>query len=340
MLNIKEIISKPEYKWLDEYKDRLCFLVISGSHGYGTNVEGSDVDIRGVMLPTKDELIGLKTFKQREDSTTDTTIYEFNQFIKLAMANNPNVIEMLGFKHYLIFNEIGYELLDSLPLLLSKKCYQTFNGYAVAQLRKIENALATTEYTEEEKAKHIKQTMDVAMMKLSESNKLFADGCINVTADLDKLYIDCNIKHAPIDLVRSSLNDILTIEKSYNKINQRNTKPTIEKLNKHCMHLFRLIITCCEILEKGVLNSYREDDRDFLLDIRNGKFIKDGYLTAEFTNTLNGLNKRLQLAERHSTLQKTPNYDELNKFVTDVNSKVITDTVLKYEEPLEEIIIN
>ena len=32
MLNLKEIISRPEYKWLEEYKDRLCFITLGGSH--------------------------------------------------------------------------------------------------------------------------------------------------------------------------------------------------------------------------------------------------------------------------------------------------------------------
>lgn len=41
MLDLKEIISRPEYKWLEQYRDRLCFIAASGSWGYGTNVEGS-----------------------------------------------------------------------------------------------------------------------------------------------------------------------------------------------------------------------------------------------------------------------------------------------------------
>lgn len=33
----------------------LMFLTIGGSHAYGTNVEGSDVDIRGVALNSKSD---------------------------------------------------------------------------------------------------------------------------------------------------------------------------------------------------------------------------------------------------------------------------------------------
>ena len=82
MLDLREVLKRPEYDWINEYKDRLCFITLGGSYAYGTNVEGSDIDVRGVMLPTVDELIGLKHFEQRIDESTDTTLYEFNKFIK------------------------------------------------------------------------------------------------------------------------------------------------------------------------------------------------------------------------------------------------------------------
>ena len=32
MIDLNELIKQPEYEWLNEYKDRLCFLTIGGSH--------------------------------------------------------------------------------------------------------------------------------------------------------------------------------------------------------------------------------------------------------------------------------------------------------------------
>lgn len=37
-MELKEVLSRPEYAWLEQYKDRLCFLCYGGSHAYGTNV--------------------------------------------------------------------------------------------------------------------------------------------------------------------------------------------------------------------------------------------------------------------------------------------------------------
>lgn len=36
---LKDIISRPEYQWLNDYKDRLLFVTYGGSYAYGTNVE-------------------------------------------------------------------------------------------------------------------------------------------------------------------------------------------------------------------------------------------------------------------------------------------------------------
>lgn len=46
------INTKPyEFLYTDPHLgERIIFLTIGGSHAYGTNIEGSDVDIRGCAL--------------------------------------------------------------------------------------------------------------------------------------------------------------------------------------------------------------------------------------------------------------------------------------------------
>ena len=334
MLDLNEVLKRHEYKWLEQYKDRLCFICFGGSHAYGTNVETSDIDIRGVMLPTKEELIGLNKFEQKVDEETDTTIYEFNKFIKLISNCNPNTIELLGCKDYLIFNDVGKELIDNVDMFLSKKCINTFGGYATAQLRRLENALCHDNYSEKDKVKHIEQTMNVAMSKLEEENKIYFDKGIKTKIVDDKLYLDINIKKAPIEQVRATLNNLLTIEKTFNKLNHRNSKKTEQKLDKHIMHLVRLYLTCFDILENNCVHTYRKNDREFLLEIRNGLFLKDNKLTDEFLVYLKELEDRLDKDKLETKLPEKPNFKAINAFVMDVNKKVIDDTVFKYDEPL------
>ena len=331
-MGLKELWYSDAYKQLrEETEGRLCFICLSGSYGYGTNVEGSDYDIRGVMLPTKEELIGLNHFEQRIDNETDTTIYEFNKFIKLAMANNPNVIELLGCKEYLVFNEVGFMLLDAVDKMLSKRCINTFGGYAVAQLRRLENALSRA--TPEKRLEQIKQTMDVAIQKLKDKNELFEKDKINIDVDDKGLYISLNVEKAPIGTLRAALNDISTIESSYDRLNGRNKKKDAAHLNKHIMHLIRLYLTCFDILEKQKMITYREKDREFLLEVRKGKFIKDGKLTDDFYPYLETLKERMEKDIKETKLQDKPDMKYINNLVMEVNTKVIKDEVETYDEP-------
>ena len=81
-MNFQELLLSKEYDFLrsePRLGDRIMLLGISGSYGYGTNREGSDVDFRGVTLNLPSDLIGLTTFEQFEDRTTNTVIYGFKK---------------------------------------------------------------------------------------------------------------------------------------------------------------------------------------------------------------------------------------------------------------------
>ena len=88
MINIHEVIKAPEYNFLrtnEHLKENILFLTLGGSHAYGTNIEGSDIDIRGVALPTRQEIITGDSFEQILNEPTDTTIYEFRKLVSLIV---------------------------------------------------------------------------------------------------------------------------------------------------------------------------------------------------------------------------------------------------------------
>ena len=82
----------------DEFYDYIC-----------SNIESLDIDIRGIALNRKEELLTNQNFEQFVNEETDTTIYSFNKIITLLTNCNPNTIEMLGLKpeHYLYLSPIG-----------------------------------------------------------------------------------------------------------------------------------------------------------------------------------------------------------------------------------------
>lgn len=66
-MDIREVVAKPEYDFLrtnPRLGNNIMFLTFGGSHSYGTNIEGSDIDVRGCAFPLKKDLIGLSSFEQ------------------------------------------------------------------------------------------------------------------------------------------------------------------------------------------------------------------------------------------------------------------------------------
>lgn len=130
-----KIVNSESYDFLrtnPHLGSHMMFLTIGGSHAYGTNVEGSDVDIRGVALNSKSDLIGMGTFEHYVDNATDTTIFSSDKAIHLLCSGNPNMLEQLGNSDELViqYHPATQLLLDNKKLFLSKQVIYSFGGFA------------------------------------------------------------------------------------------------------------------------------------------------------------------------------------------------------------------
>ena len=123
---------------------RPLLVCLSGSIAYGLDTPESDVDIRGIFLNEPEEWIGLQ--EERENirlKDSDTVLYGLRKAMKLLMACNPNVIEMLGLREQdiLYCSEEGRMILDAAPAFLSKKAIFTFGAYATNLRRQIQKRI-------------------------------------------------------------------------------------------------------------------------------------------------------------------------------------------------------
>lgn len=341
MTDFKEILKTPEYEFLKtnpHLGSNIILLGLGGSHAYGTNVEGSDVDIRGVALNSKEEILGSANFEQVVNNETDTTIYSLRKIVSLLTSCNPNTIELLGLKpeHYLYLSAIGQELLANKKLFLSKRAKYSFGGYAFAQLRRLDNKAART-IAQAEREQHILNSITAATyawpdtygcFKTGEGVKLYLDD--SGSEDMDKeIYMDIHLTHYPLRDYKNMWSDMKNIVSDYDKIGHRNQN-AIErgKLGKHMMHLVRLYLMCIDILEKEEINTYRENDIPFLLDIRNGKFLdKDSQPLPEFYDMVSEYEKRLEYAVENTSLPERPDYEAINEFLMSVNERVVKDLI-------------
>ena len=321
-----------EYEFLktnSHLNGRIIFLTLGGSYAYGTNVETSDVDVRGCALNSKSDLLGLSSFDQVVDNTTDTTIYSFNKLVSLLMNCNPNTIEMLGCRpdHYFMISDIGRQMIENQHLFLSQRAVHSFGGYANQQLRRLENAIARDALPQSRREEHLKQSMENSVHAFEGKYTAFPEGSIVLYTDVSEkenlereVFADITLKHYPCREFHGMINDMTNIIGCYEKLNGRNKKKAEEHLNKHAMHLIRLYLMCLDILEKEKVVTYRESDRDMLLEIRNGKYMnEDGTYQKEFFDMVNDFEQRLNYAKEHTSLPKVPDYHKVEEFVMDVN---------------------
>lgn len=134
---------------------RAILLTKVGSHSYGINTTGSDVDYKGIFVATQEYYLGLKNIEQKDrgwheeslkfpclNGVKDLVFYELRKYLNLARDGNPNILELLfespEFYEY-IHPTVGQKLINNRQLFLSKKIKHSYSGYAYAQIRKIKS---------------------------------------------------------------------------------------------------------------------------------------------------------------------------------------------------------
>jgi len=134
---------KEHQEFVNDFNGRdICLAGFGGSFSYGTNIETSDIDIRGVYMNPAEEVIGIiPDSEQVVSKETDTTFYSMKKMMKLLCSCNPNTIEMLGLRdsEYILIDPVGQLLLDNKNLFITKRAAKTFSGYASSQLNRLVN---------------------------------------------------------------------------------------------------------------------------------------------------------------------------------------------------------
>ena len=317
MMDFRKLIQTEAYDFLRDNPrlgDRIMLLGLGGSHAYGTSQEGSDIDLRGVTLQLPSDLIGMTGFEQYEDRGTDTVIYGFNKIIRLLLDCNPNTCEILGLdeEQYLIQSKWGKELIDNRGLFLSKRAIKSFGGYADAQLRRLQNALARDSMAQSERENHILKSVKHALEDFNRrfhtdekgSIRLYIDEAENPELERE-IFVDAHYRHMPLRDYNGMMGVMRSVVSDYDRIGKRNKKKDDAHLNKHAMHLIRLFMMAVDILEKG--------------EIRQG----DGAFSPEFYEILEEYERRLEEASAATRLPDNPDMEKVGAYVERVNRYVV-----------------
>lgn len=122
MTNTNNILKNSEYQFLNKFKrngNEIALLTYAGSYSYETNVKGSDIDIRGIFLPSKNQILSMNCNENAySNEETDTVLYPLKQMITLLCNANPNTLEILGTRDedVLVMSEEGKLLKENTNL--------------------------------------------------------------------------------------------------------------------------------------------------------------------------------------------------------------------------------
>ena len=98
-----------------------------------------------------------------------------------------------------------------------------------------------------------------------------------------------------------------------------------KKISKSMMNLVRVYLTGIDILSKGEIITYRENDIDLLMSIRRGDYLSDRYeVTKEFNELIDEYENQLNKAVEHSELPDKPDMNKIKAFVIKVNEHIVT----------------
>ena len=334
-------IGSIEYDFLRDNPNlgkNVILLGLGGSHAYGTNNESSDLDIKGCALNLKSDILGGSSFEQFIDEDTDTVIFSFNKFLNLLYRCNPSAMELLGLEdwQYIHIDSIGQELLNNKKMFISKKCVDTFGQYANQQLYRL-NQLSTHQMDNDKLEHHILTTLNRMKSNFNEDFKLLReDDFINLYIDKSEsdnlnteIFMDIKLSHYPLRDYCGMWNIMQNTVKQYNQLGSRNRKALEHnKISKHMMHLVRLYHMCFDILEYGDIFTFRRDDHNELMEIRNGKYVdSNNQIDSEFFNMVDELENKLKILKDKSIIPEKSNLEDIINFKMSVNERVVKGNI-------------
>lgn len=94
-------LTQEQKDWLNEKLERFdcVFVGFHGSHLYGLDREGRDIDVKAIYLPTKTDLIlgdSVKTYSYKSDELCiEVEVKSLSSFLKSAKSCDTNCVDLL-----------------------------------------------------------------------------------------------------------------------------------------------------------------------------------------------------------------------------------------------------
>lgn len=146
----------------------LLYETIAGSRLYGTNREDSDTDLRGVVLEPIESIIGLGPNFEQQELPGDHVRYGFKKFLKLALENNPNILDIFFApkEYWITSTPIWENIYERRHEFLSQRLRMRYIGYARSQFHKLTHSLEGVTDTSKLSKTHYKPKHAAHLLRL------------------------------------------------------------------------------------------------------------------------------------------------------------------------------
>ena len=336
--------------------DNCIYLIRAGSQSYGTNISSSDEDFKGICVADRKYYMGFRhRFEQYEHHDPDIVVFELTKWAGLLLSVNPNTIENLFVEpeDILYVHPAFQKIIDIRDSALSKNVFNSFSGYAYAQMIKLQNHMR---WNKEEIKKPLPE--DYGFILNPEFKNLFDTVKAEVQAEVDtSLFNDfqnnkamtlrlheeiTRLKLTKEEIWESHLKRFIDQEDIYQQILQykkyykdldhykkyedwkKNRNPARSAVEakvgydaKNAYHTIRLSQMCKEILTEHKVIVKRKHDKDLYLDIRAGKYSYD-----ELMEMSEKLREDCKAAYKTTTLPAQPDYEKFDKLVAEIVDEI------------------
>lgn len=125
----------------------IFLLTKVGSKAYGTDIEGSDDDYKGIYVQSNEDILTNK-YVPHIQITPDFQVIEIRFFLELLLKSNPNILELLFVdREFIVTSSDEYEIIrKEREKFLTKALYGSFYGYAMTQIDKARSLTKKTNY--------------------------------------------------------------------------------------------------------------------------------------------------------------------------------------------------
>ena len=292
-----------------------------GSHLFGTNTPESDIDMEGIFIPPVKVVYGLGKCKEvnlgevAKDSTgrntsdaVDFKLREYREFVRLALQNNPNILNVLFVNEENIFGirDAGSKLLECAEMFPHRKGLERFIGYATSQMKKMgikpdnyDRLKRSERFLDGEKSDDVL----VSVLAASKDSGGMKDNGPGKHVQIGDIFVERNLlvravlKKIRIRLSRASARAAMWEEHRYDC--------------KFASNLIQILYEGIELAKTGRL-SFPLDCASYILEIKNGDYSLE-HIEKEGERLIEALSRLKR--DTGGVLPAGPRYEAVEQFL-------------------------